>query len=246
MIYYIYKITLLKGSLKGHYYIGKHKTDKEKDYYYGSGIIIKDYYKKYGKKKGISFTKEIIEYNLSEEKNNLREKEIIGDLYKTDPLCLNLKYGGEGGGWEKGMTAINKGKKATPEAIVHLSEAMKKSVLQYNIDGTFIKEWKSEKEADEYYGGCNVSKAIRKKQLGYGYQWRLKDGDDIPQNIERYIERNKTQIDQYTKDGVFVRRWDSITEAAKEYGVCIGAIYNAVVQRNRCKSSVGYVWKYAA
>ena len=246
MIYYIYKITLLKGNLKGHYYIGKHKTDKEKDYYYGSGKIVKDYYKKYGKKKGVTFTKEIVEYNLAEEINNLREKEIIGDLYKTDPLCLNLKYGGEGGRWEKGMTAINKGKKATPQAIAHQIEAQKKRVLQYDVDGTFIKEWESEKDVDNYYGGINnVNKALRKNQLSYGYQWRLKVGDKIPQNIGEYVDKRKMQIDQYTKDGVFVRRWNSIAEAAEEYGVSIGAIYNAVVQRNRCKSSVGYVWKYA-
>ena len=244
MIYYIYKITLLKGSLKGHYYIGKHKTDKEKDYYAGSGIMVKSYYKKYGKKKGVTYEKEIVEYNPTEEVNNLREKEIIGDLYKTDPLCLNLKYGGEGGRWEKGMTAINKGKKATPEAIANQSKAQKKSVLQYNADGTFVKEWEGEIDADNYYGGKGINRAIRKKQLAYGYQWRLKDNDDIPQNIGQYIDKKNVQIDQFTKDGVFVRRWDSITEAAKEYGVSVGAIYNAVVQRNRCKSSVGYVWKY--
>lgn len=245
MIYYIYKITLLKGSLEGHYYIGKHKTDKEKDYYYGSGTLVKDYYKKYGKKKGVTFTKEIIEYNASEEINNLREKEIIGDLYKTDPLCLNLKYGGEGGGWEKGMTAINKGKSPSPETRAILSKVARKPVLQYSVDGTFIKEWESEKNVDDHYGGVNVNKAIRKNQLAYGYQWRLKDEDEIPQNIGQYVDRRKMQIDQYTKDGVFVRSWNSIADAAKEYGVSIGAIYNAVVKRNRCKSSVGYVWEYA-
>lgn len=246
MVYYIYKITLLKGELIGHYYIGKHKTDKEKDNYAGSGVIVKNYYRKYGKKKGVTFTKEILEYNPTEEVNNLREKEIIGDLYKTDKLCLNLKYGGEGGGWEKGMTAINKGKKATPEAIVHQAEAMKKSVLQYSVDGAFIKEWPGEKDIDNYYGGKSINKAIKKKQLGYGYQWRLKVGDDIQQNIGQYKDKQKVQIDQYTKDGVFVRSWNSMADAAKEYGVSIGAIYNAVVQRNRCKSSAGYVWKYAS
>lgn len=245
MIYYIYKITLLKGNLEGHYYIGKHKTDKENDYYCGSGVIVKDYYKKYGKKKGVTFTKEILEYNPSEEVNNHREKEIIGDLYKTDPLCLNLKYGGEGGRWEKGMTAINKGKSPSPETIASLSKALRKSVLQYDIDGNFINEWESEKSVNDYYGGVNVNKAIRCGHLGYGYQWRLKVGDDIPQNIGRYMDKKRMPIDQYTKDGVFVRSWDSMADAAKEYGVSIGAIYNAVVQRNRCKSSVGYVWKYA-
>ena len=46
--YYTYKITCLKGSLKGHYYYGQHTTDNLDDGYCGNGIIIKKYYKKYG------------------------------------------------------------------------------------------------------------------------------------------------------------------------------------------------------
>ena len=96
--YYTYKITCLKGSLKGHYYLGQHKTKDipsiSKDYYYGGGKIIRDYYKKYGKVEGETYIKEIIQfYNNKEELNNA-EQELIGDKFKNDPLCLNLKSGG--------------------------------------------------------------------------------------------------------------------------------------------------------
>ena len=62
MIYYVYKITLLKGSLAGAYYIGQHRTKKMNDGYAGSGTILRNYYKVYGEKNGETYTKEIIRY----------------------------------------------------------------------------------------------------------------------------------------------------------------------------------------
>lgn len=100
--YYIYKITLLKGSLAGKYYFGKRKLQKGInnpmcDGYFGSGIIVKQYYKKYPFEQGVTANKEILEMNYSEEENCEREKYYIGDKYETDPNCLNLKAGGIGG-----------------------------------------------------------------------------------------------------------------------------------------------------
>lgn len=250
MIYhYIYKITCLCGSLKDHYYIGKHSTrdisDLSKDYYTGSGKIIKNYFAKYGKIKNITYIKEILEYNSTKEINASREKFLIGDLYKQDSLCLNLKCGGEGGGWEKGMTAINKGKKATDEHRKHQSEAQYKPVLQYDLEGNFIKEWGSEKEADAYYNGRAINKVVKgKEKTCYGFMWKLKAGK-IEDKIEPYCNKKEKKINQYSKEGVFIKEWDSLSAAANSCGVSIGAIYNALKRRNRCKASAGYIWKYA-
>lgn len=51
-------------------------------------------------------------------------------------------------------------------------------------------------------------------------------------------------VSQYTKDGVFIKQWDSATEAAKFYGVdksCIGRVC-----MGKKKSSCDFVWRYAA
>lgn len=88
--FYIYKITCLKGSLKDHYYIGQHKTTNLDDGYKGSGRVIKDYYKKHPN----DYIKEILCWCESEEDMNLKEDFYVGDLYDTDPLCLNLRAGG--------------------------------------------------------------------------------------------------------------------------------------------------------
>lgn len=88
--YYIYKIHFLCGFPTGRYYIGKHihygtlDTDK----YAGSRNFCKAYYKKYGKILGETYLKEIIEINPSEDINSLREKELIGNLYISDPVTL--------------------------------------------------------------------------------------------------------------------------------------------------------------
>ena len=247
--HYIYKIILLKGKYQGYYYLGKHTTrdidNLSLDHYAGSGKIVRNYYNKYGKIEGETFKKEILEFNDSRESNNSREREIIGDLYKTDKLCLNLRNGGDGGGWEPGMPAWNKGKHPTKEHLRHQSEAQNKPILQYDLEGNFIKEWKSEKSIDEYYGGKSVNKAVIGKLTScYGYMWQKKNGEII-QKIEPYKSKRDKNICQYSKEGVFIKKWNSLAEAAKEYNVSTGAIFNAIRKRNRCKYSAGYMWKYA-
>lgn len=95
--YYTYKITCLLGTLKGKYYYGQHTTTTLDDKYCGSGRMIINYLNKYGYKEGETYTKEIIAFYNSIEELNQAEYELIGDKYKSDPMCLNLKEGGYGG-----------------------------------------------------------------------------------------------------------------------------------------------------
>ena len=151
--YYIYKITLLKGKLANHYYYGMHKRDNLDidpldDKYYGSGKIVNNYYQKHPFEQGVTAIKEIIEYNGTKEENAQREDFYIGDKWLTDPLCLNLKAGGIGGGgkWteeqrkkfiaantghicadtaKEKISKSNTGKKRTEEAKAKMSAAKK-------------------------------------------------------------------------------------------------------------------------
>ena len=89
--YYTYKIVLLKGSLAGKYYYGQHITSNLKDCYAGSGSILKDYYKKYRAVEGVTYTKEILKFYNDEKELDWAEEILIGDLWETDPNCLNKK-----------------------------------------------------------------------------------------------------------------------------------------------------------
>lgn len=92
MMYYIIYITT--NLINGKRYIGKHKTTNIDDGYLGSGTLIKQAIKKYGKE---NFSKEIIMYCASENEMNLREEEIINESIINDPLYYNLIVGGLGG-----------------------------------------------------------------------------------------------------------------------------------------------------
>ena len=72
-----------------------HSTTDVDDGYLGSGRRIKAEIKKYGKE---NFVREILEHLLSREALCKREAEIVTEDLLSNPLCLNLKNGGEGGG----------------------------------------------------------------------------------------------------------------------------------------------------
>jgi len=71
-----------------------------------------------------------------------------------------------------------------------------RKVLQYDLDGNFIKEWESTSLAAREVGGINNTSSIRgtirgSKRQAYGYQWRFKISDNIPNKINKVRERYK-------------------------------------------------------
>ena len=87
------------------------------DHYFGSGKRLKVEIKKYGKE---NFKKEILEVLPTRNDLTQREAEIINEELLSNPLCLNLKNGGDGGGrfWNKEhhrKASSNGGKVAGPK-----------------------------------------------------------------------------------------------------------------------------------
>lgn len=94
--YYIYKITILRGRLKDHYYIGQHMTDDLNDGYLGSGRKIKDWFKYKNRIEGIDYIKEILCFCKDWEEMQEMEDFYLGDKWKDEyPECLNLTKGGK-------------------------------------------------------------------------------------------------------------------------------------------------------
>lgn len=86
--YYLYKIT---NNINDHFYYGIHSTNNLNDKYMGSGKILQDAYKKYGKQ---NFTKEIIKFYNSLEELSDAEKEIVTQELIDNPKCYNVSLGG--------------------------------------------------------------------------------------------------------------------------------------------------------
>lgn len=90
----IYKITFLKGSFAGKYYIGQHQTNLLEDGYTGSGMYPVKYFNKYGAIPGKTYTREILEFCDSPDLLNEAEARHLGTAFQSDPNCLNCKAGG--------------------------------------------------------------------------------------------------------------------------------------------------------
>lgn len=232
--HYIYKITFLKGErTAGHYYIGKRTTKNNQapynDGYYGSGKIVKDYYKMYPPKEGETIIKEIIEFNASQEENNKREEYWIGDKYETDPLCLNMRAGGTGG--HCSTEVANKirmtktGKKTGP-----CSEKRRKAISEARTGKPH--PHKSHNLSEEQKHFLSV----------------LKTGTKNPRTDEQKKSiRSKTgkKIVQLTKNGEFIREYSAMGEAEEITGIRadrIGAVCNKIPSRHTAGK---FKWMYA-
>lgn len=49
-------------------------------------------------------------------------------------------------------------------------------------------------------------------------------------------------VNQYTKEGIFLKTFDSVSDAAKELGCCVAAISNCCL--GRMKTSQGFRWSF--
>jgi hypothetical protein len=205
----IYKTTNL---INGKIYIGK--DVKNNSNYYGSGKILKQAIKKYGKE---NFKKEILVECFSKSELELEEIEQINKYSSNDPnIGYNITNGGSGG--------VTK----------------KIKIYQYSKNGDFIKEWESSEVASKE---LNLdSSAIRKVCKGIlkscgGFIWLESKKFDVT-----YKTNKEKNILQYDMSGNFIKEWVSIKDAEnylkiKPYSGNIGLVLD---KPNR--SSHGYIW----
>lgn len=196
MFYLIYKITLLKGSLAGHYYYGQHRTKNINDNYAGSGRIISNYYKKYGKIKDETYHKEIISFCESIDELNATEINIINTLYKDDPKCLNLKSGGGG----LGISEETRNKLRLSHSGKHQSEETKEKISKNN--GMKNKEVSS-RVAEKHKGIHNIISDEQKHKISETLKMKYKSGEIKPtHNItygfkgHKHSEESKKKISE--------------------------------------------------
>ena len=117
-----------------------------------------------------------------------------------------------------------------------------KKVIQFSINGDFIKEWNSIIEAAETLGIDNGAVThVCKRELGStgGFVWRY-EGDVV---TEQDFERIQKIIPccKYDRDGNLIKRFSSCKEAAEEWGVVYQTIHNACKSRNTYK---GFIYLY--
>lgn len=203
--HYIYKITRNDGK----YYIGMHSTDDLEDGYFGSGQLLWKSIKKHGKEK---HSKEILEFLPSRKELKERERVLVNEEILNDPLCMNLKLGGEGG-WDHIPASIRKNNALNNSGFIHRNkmspEALHRCLNPSQFRSDDYERW-IDKDAmnamlkrareiaiqpENLAKRCETFKQI-KHQSGssnsqFGTKWLSKDGvakkvkvNDVPGHLE--------------------------------------------------------------
>ena len=116
-------------------------------------------------------------------------------------------------------------------------------IYQYDIDGHFVAEYMSRKEAKLMLGiTYGFDRAIAPPyHLLKGYQWRKYKTDKID-SFKPWKHPNIKEVCQYDLDGNYIRSYSSISEASKETNTPNGMI--SCVAQGKRKMANGFIWKY--
>jgi hypothetical protein len=126
------------------------------------------------------------------------------------------------------------------------TKTCERPVYMYSLDGKFLREFKSAAEASRKTGAdvgtimsvCN-HRGARGKQTAGGYVWSRVYAAQIEKATP--YKANFKKVYQYTKDGDFVREWESVAKAQSYYNV--KNISRSARGAKNCMCA-GFWWKY--
>jgi len=122
-----------------------------------------------------------------------------------------------------------------------------RSVNQYSLEGKFIKIWNSITEASLALNlnKSSIGNCCRLEPSTYqigGFIWRYTDVTNGRSDIMPVTYKNKRMVEQYTIDGIYIKTFNSITEASKATNGTTSNISKCC--KGARKSVGGYIWKY--
>lgn len=220
-----------------------------------------------------NFDHEIIANNLTKQEACDLEIKFIKELdTMNEANGYNLTEGGEGAKHSertrKKISELRKGIVFSEEHLKNLTEAIRNrnytpseetrkkiserasvSVSQYSKDGVLLKTWKSMTEVENALNICyqHISDCCNdiRKSAG-GFIWRYANKPLTKEHLEWCNQKQHARIrkvDQYNKDGIFIKTWGSIKQAAKELSITEQHISGCC--RGKRKTAGGFIWKYA-
>jgi hypothetical protein len=195
--HFIYKTTC---KINSKYYLGMHSTDNLEDGYIGSGTRLWHSIKKHRRE---NFSFEVLEFLSDRESLKKREAELVNVSSLIDPLCMNLKLGGEGGWYlstdqykqRNGKCGKLGWKKTLPLASKARDESYANGRKGWSSDGiTNLWSGRSHSaESKEKIGKANSVKQQGEKNSQYGTCWIFSVSEKISKKIKKeeaptYIE----------------------------------------------------------
>lgn len=226
----------------------------------GKGYARNEHFYRAIKKYGWNSFKHIILHDgLSEEAACKIEKELVEKLNLTNPKNgYNLHTGGlhhtiseetreKISKSRKGIAAGAKNPFYEKHHTEETLEKIRKPIECYDLDGNYITTYKSLLDAAaDVSGDCSIiAKSCKKKNTQcYGFQWKYEGGN---KNISSYkrTAHNRRAVNQYTLDGIFIRQYESLQDAGKEYGSKNSDKTIGQCCFGRQKMAYGFLWEYA-
>ena len=138
-----------------------------------------------------------------------------------------------------------------------LIEAHKKQIIQFDLNGNFIKEWDSIKNASEKnkISSSAISRCLLKKgKTSGGYIWYYKsdfiNGDFTKKLSLQIVQEAKTRniiykgikVIQLSKNNETINMWDTISKASKVLNISKTSIIR--VCKGKQKTAGKFIWKY--
>lgn len=133
-----------------------------------------------------------------------------------------------------------------------------KEILQYSLDGKYLRSWCGIAEAARAIGCSSGSISgclIGRKRTAKNYIWRYKTSSNPPLtiNIPKRIypsgrtwkqknKRNMHKIQQFTRSGELLKTWENYIELTEKTGFDNGNIYKCI--NGKIKTAYGYIWRY--
>lgn len=154
--------------------------------------------------------------------------------------------------------AAIRGKKRPAEVVARMkfnlsgaNSKLSKPVLQYSLDGTFIKRWVNTQQVFRELGfqhPCIVECANNKRRTAFGFIW-LYEGNETPELVAKKAQpyagahhSNTKPLLQYSINGDFIKRWDCTADIYKALQLDPRNIRKCA--RGDSKTAFGYVWKF--
>lgn len=117
-------------------------------------------------------------------------------------------------------------------------------ICQYDLEGNFIREYPSIKDAENYLGKEQGKTLIwhcanQKKPSALGYLWAYKGKDPIP-----YKTKKTKKVNQYDLSYNFIQTFSSVKEASSSINGCDKTLIKHLKSKTITPYK-NYIWKYA-
>jgi group I intron endonuclease len=118
-------------------------------------------------------------------------------------------------------------------------------ILQYDLNGNFIREWENRTEIKKVLGfTIAVSNKVNHNRRSFGFIWKFKKSDKIIKKIKVpkiFKGLANRKVLQYDLEGNLLKVWENTTQIKNELGLkTITASCN-----NKTKTLYGFIWRYS-